>query len=625
MYKPLIVVVTYGLLLFSLQAPAHALSNPLSNQLRNHPSPYLAMHGNDPVAWQAWDESVLKRAQTENKLIFVSIGYFSCHWCHVMQRESYQDPTIAKRLNEHFIPVKVDRELDPALDAYLIDFVQNTRGYAGWPLNVFLTPQGHPVVGMVYVPEDQFRSLLMQLSELWAENKDSLSQTAAQAAAVRQAQLSTDQAGFEAKIAPDASKTLHTLLLGQILQAADDIQGGFGDQAKFPMVAQLEFLISVYQQHPSDQVGHFVQLTLEHMASQGLRDHIGGGFFRYTVDPDWQTPHFEKMLYDNAQLARLYLMAAKVFGRQDFEAIATDTLDFMLREMGTDKGGMVASLSAVDSDNVEGGYYLWRKDELQKQLSAQEYEIVSLVWNLERPSHFDAGYLPVQAVSPDQVAKKLGKEINTVMNVMASVRAKLYAARQSRTVPVDDKQLTAWNALALSTLVEASQLREGETYLRAAQKIRNFLVNRMWDGKRLARAKNAGEAIAAAGLEDYAYAAQALLQWSLLDKSANSRDDRQLAKHWINLAWERFYTATGWRLSDQLSLPGVFGSIAYEDNPMPSPSAVVIKTSLQLADLNDDKQLRQRAINALAISQGLLENQPFAYASQIGLFAQLNQ
>lgn len=618
-HQPIIVVITYGLLLFNLTAYAS------SNQLSNHPSPYLAMHGNDPVAWQTWNESVLNRAQAENKLIFVSIGYFSCHWCHVMQRESYQDPTVAERLNEHFIPVKVDRELDPALDAYLIDFVQKTRGYAGWPLNVFLTPQGHPVVGMVYVPKDQFRSLLIQLSQLWAENKDSLSQTAAQAAAVRQSQPSKDQAGFQAKIAPDAGKTLHTLLLRQVLQAADDIQGGFGDQAKFPMVAQLEFLMSAYQQQPSDQVGHFVQLTLEQMASQGLRDHIGGGFFRYTVDPDWQTPHFEKMLYDNAQLARLYLKAAKVFARPDFEAIARDTLDFMLRELSTEKGGMVASLSAVDNNNVEGGYYLWHKEELQKRLSAEEYEIVSLLWNLERPSHFDAGYLPVQAMSPDQVAKKLDKEINTVMNVLAGVRAKLYAARRSRTVPVDDKQLTAWNALALSALIDAAQLKQGETYRLAAQKIRNFLVNRMWDGKRLVRAKNAGKAIAAAGLEDYAYAAQALLQWSLLDKSANSRDDRQLAKHWINLAWQRFYTATGWRLSDQLSLPGVFGSIAFEDNPMPSPSAVVIQTSMQLADLTDDKQLRQRASNTLAISQALLKNQPFAYATQIGLFAKLQE
>ena len=620
-----------SLALLGLAAPVHA---ELSNQLTGHASPYLAMHGNDPVAWQSWNEDILKRAQRENKLIFVSIGYFSCHWCHVMQRESYQDPAVAKSLNTHFIPVKVDRELDPALDAYLIDFVQKTRGYAGWPLNVFLTPEGHPVVGIVYLPKDQFRSLLIQLTELWQENQDYLRQTAAQASAQRRSQPAT--ATTEVKLPPGLGETLHTLLLQQVLQAADVVQGGFGDQAKFPMPAQLEFLISAYQQQPSSQIAHFVQLTLEQMASQGLRDHIGGGFFRYTVDPDWQTPHFEKMLYDNAQLASLYLRAAKVFGRRDFEIIATDTLDFMLRELSTEKGGMVASLSAVDNHNVEGGYYLWSKPALRQRLTEEEYAIVSALWNLDAASHFDAGYLPVYAVSPEQVAKELAMDLGEVMNVLASVRSKLYAARQSRTVPVDDKQLSAWNALALSALVQGAQLSGGEKYRQAAQKLRNFLVNRMWDGKRLVRARTDSREIASAGLEDYAYGAQALLQWALYNKSSNNssnkknnnanyRQDQQLAQQWIRIAWERFYTATGWQLSDQLSLPGVFGSIVFEDNPMPSPAAIVIETSLQLADLTDNAQLRQRAVSALAVSQELLKNQPFAYATQIESLAKLQK
>jgi uncharacterized protein YyaL (SSP411 family) len=391
------------------------------------------------------------------------------------------------------------------------------------------------------------------------------------------------------------------------------------------MVAQLEYLMNAYQQQPSAQIGHFLQLTLEQMASQGLRDHIGGGFFRYTVDPDWQTPHFEKMLYDNAQLAGLYLQAARVFGREDFEIIARDTLDFMLREMSTDTGGMVASLSAVDNNNVEGGYYLWTKQTLQERLSAQEYAVVSLLWNLDAASHFDAGHLPMQVISPDLVAKKLDKDLGAVMNGLASVRSKLYAARQSRTVPVDDKQLTAWNALALAALVQAAQLRDGEKYQRAAQKIRNFLVNRMWDGKRLVRAKSGGKAIAAAGLEDYAYAANALLQWALITHEKDDNQDQQLARQWIQMAWQQFYTTTGWRLSDQLNLPGVFGSIMFEDNPMPSPSAVVIDTSLQLAKLSGDDQLRKRAVSALAVSQDLLKKQPFAYATQVKLIAQMQK
>jgi len=609
-------VISLCVVLLSVFAGAASAAE-LNNRLKDHASPYLAMHGEDPVAWQSWSDAVLEQAQKTNKLIFVSIGYFSCHWCHVMQRESYRDAAVAKLLNRDFIPVKVDRELDPALDAYLIDFVQKTRGYAGWPLNVFLTPEGHPVVGIVYLPKDQFTSLLTQLTELWRDNSESLKQTAAQAA-VQQAQTDT----MHAKLQPGIGKTLHSQLLQQVLQAANDIQGGFGDQAKFPMPAQLRFLLAEYQRQPSTQIAHFLQLTLGLMASQGLRDHIGGGFFRYTVDPDWHTPHFEKMLYDNAQLAALYLDAASVFKREDFEIIGTETLDFMLREMRGKSGGLVASLSAVDADNVEGGYYLWREKPLQTQLTTEEYAVVSLVWGLQNASHFEAGHLPLYAVSPDRAAQQLHKTVDEVMTALGGARAKLFAARQSRKLPVDDKQLAAWNGLALSALVRGARTAQGEHYRQAAHEVRDFLVKRLWDGRRLVRAKSAGNDIAAAGLEDYAYAAQGLLQWAQL---TNSQQDRQLARLWIDIAWERFYTATGWRLSDQLSLPGVLGQMAFEDNPMPSPAAVVIDTSLQLAQSADDAKLRQRAINALAVSQEVLKTQPFAHATQIQLLANLPQ
>ena len=617
MRRPAINSIYALVLLLSVLVPARA---ELNNQLKNHPSPYLAMHGEDPVAWQPWSEDILKLAQKSNKLIFVSIGYFSCHWCHVMQRESYQDENVAKRLNSDFIPVKVDRELDPALDAYLIEFVQRTRGYAGWPLNVFLTPEGHPVVGIVYLPNEQFRSLLIQLTELWQKNNEFLRETAAQAAAEQRMEHAASEVKLQPKLQPGIGQTLHAQLLQQILLAADDIQGGFGDQAKFPMPAQLNFLLEAYKQQPLDQIAHFLQITLEHMASQGLRDHIGGGFFRYTVDPDWQTPHFEKMLYDNAQLASLYIDAAKVFKRKDFEDIARDTLDFMLREMSTKKSGMVASLSAVDSNNVEGGYYLWRIDELKKLLTKQELDVVFLLWNLQAASHFEAGYLPIYTMSPDQAAKKLGKPTDEIMSVLASVRSKLYTARQSREVPVDDKQLTAWNGLALSALVKGAQLPNGDNYRQAAQKLRHFLVNQMWDGRQLVRAKKGVNEMAPGGLEDYAYAAHGLLHWAWF---ADYEPDQQLAKQWIDIAWQRFYTSTGWRLSDQLSLPNVFGRIVVEDNPMPSPSASIIASSLQLADRTNSMPLRQKAIGALAVSQETLKQQPFAYATQVMVLARL--
>lgn len=590
----------------------------LLNQLKNHASPYLAMHGDDPVAWQQWQPAVLQQAKKENKLVLISIGYFSCHWCHVMQRESYQDEVIAKALNQGFIPVKVDRELHPALDAYLIEFVQKTRGYAGWPLNVFVTPEGHPVVGIVYLPKPQFRSLLLQLHDLWSKNSEYMSKMAVEAAA----QLKSESVAEGIQLDNQIGKKLHSRLLQQIMQVADDMQGGFGEQAKFPMVAQLKYLLNLQQQQPTQLVEEFLLLTLEQMAGQGLRDHIGGGFFRYTVDPDWQTPHFEKMLYDNAQLAGVYLQAAKLLQRKDFEYIGRETLDFMLRELATEQGAMMASLSAVDDKGIEGGYYLWSHDELQKLLTVNEYELVSLLWGLENAARFEAGYLPHYAVSPDGAAKKIGIPVSDVMQQLGQVRAKLYKARQQRSVPADHKLLAAWNALALSALIQGAQLPQGESYGVAAQKIRNYLVNQLWDGRNLWRARDRDAALARGGLEDYAYAAQALLQWA---QFSGYEKDRQLARQWVNIAWQRFYTTTGWRLADDMLLANDFGVAIVTDNPMPSASAVLIATTLELAKRQNDEPLKQRAISALAISQAVLKNEVFPYATQIELMANLQR
>ncbi|MEE8379244.1 MAG: DUF255 domain-containing protein, partial [Gammaproteobacteria bacterium] len=297
-----------------------------SNQLGGHDSPYLAMHGDDPVDWQSWTADVLARAKKENKLVFVSIGYFSCHWCHVMQRESYSNEKIAKQLNDNFISVKVDRELNPALDAYLIDFVTRTRGSAGWPLNVFLTPEGHPLVGLTYLPAERFMALLKDLQSKWQQSPAYYKQAAARAA--------QDMAGLAVKpglpISKKEAKQYEAIMVSQALRLTDEMSGGFGQQTKFPMVPQLESLLGAYERNRNARVKKLLITTLDNMATQGMRDHLGGGFYRYTVDPGWQTPHFEKMLYDNALLAHLYLRASKLLNRPDYELIARETLDFMI-------------------------------------------------------------------------------------------------------------------------------------------------------------------------------------------------------------------------------------------------------------------------------------------------------
>ncbi len=315
---------TFLLILGLLALPVQAA---LLNELRDHPSPYLAMHGADPVHWQIWGPDALERARSENRLLFISSGYFACHWCHVMQRESYQNPETAALLNRHFIPVKIDRELQPALDAHLIEFVQRTRGSAGWPLNVFLTPEGYPLLGMTYERPTAFRELLGKLQNAWSRESDKLKGMALKAS--EQMARSRSPAAVE----PVDPQGLRRRLVASALELGDDLQGGFGRQNRFPMAPQLSVLLDSLRPQPNPELHAFLELTLDQTATQGLRDHLAGGFFRYTVDQGWQIPHFEKMLYTQAQLILLYIKAADVLERTDYLDVARDTVEFVVREM----------------------------------------------------------------------------------------------------------------------------------------------------------------------------------------------------------------------------------------------------------------------------------------------------
>jgi len=587
----------------------------LRNVMKEHASPYLKLHQNDPVAWQEWGLDVTERAKAENKMMFISIGYFSCHWCHVMQRESFSDTGIAKLLNEYFIPVKVDRELNPALDAYLIEFVQRTRGTAGWPLNVIVSSDGYPVVGMTYLPKDRLSELLQQISKLWNEKQEFIKQTARQAAE----QLHEEKKLKRTDIKKGMEVRYATSFAQQSMSIADELSGGFGDQSKFPMVPQLNGLISVYERSPNESIGHFIQLTLDQMATQGLRDQIGGGFFRYTVDPTWQMPHFEKMLYDNASLALLYMRAAKIFSRNDYAAVGRETLNFLIRDFKTKDGAFIASLSAVDDKNVEGGYYLWDDATLNGLLSKPEYKVVSKLWNLESKPAFEAGYLPRQAVSPDTVASQLGINVDQVMNTLGAAQQKLLKVRQERIVPRDTKQLAAWNGLALRAFVEGARMEKSDKYREAALGIRNYLVNVLWDGSVLMRAVSGKSGLGNETLEDYVFAAQGLWQWYLL---TGKKEDLRLVIQWVTIAWQRFYDNTGWRLSDKSLLPQNFGEDIVKDAPLPSPSAALIELTTEL--LRQKKQssnlsgsLDSKIQDALSIGFDKLDTNPFYYVSQI--------
>jgi len=598
-----------ALLALALAGPAPGAAQELHNRLADNPSPYLALHGADPVAWQVWGPEVMDLARRTHRLVYVSVGYFSCHWCHVMQRESYRDPKIAAFLNRHFIPVKVDRELEPALDARLIDFAERTRGMGGWPLNVFITPDGYPLYAVLYLPPAQFMSALTQLQELWRDDPDALRKLASDAAP-----------GGKGPGEPRLARARVDDLVGRVVRAAleqgDPVHGGFGDQSKFPSVPQLQFLLAQLERQDRPELRAFLELTLEQMADGGLRDHLAGGFFRYTVDPDWRTPHFEKMLYDNAQLASLYWRAARVLKRRDFQELAEATAAFMVRELTSPAGALLASLSALDGKGVEGGYYLWSAADLERLLDPAERAVARATWGMRDAAPFDAGYLPVRGEHLAEVARARGIGLEEAQHLFERASAKLRAERAHRTAPADTKLLAGWNGLALATFAELARGTDEARWREAGARVAAYLGKRLWNGRELYRALDAGgRPIGRAGLEDYAYAADGLFAWALY---TGKPADLAVARAVLDQAWTRFYGGHGWRLGESSLIQAEPPRDVVLDGPMPSPSGVVLDVSLRLARHASDSALRDQALAALNSGNTDLDENPFWCATQIG-------
>jgi uncharacterized protein YyaL (SSP411 family) len=577
-------------------------SSALVNRLHNHPSPYLALHGEDPVAWQEWNAGALALARRYNRLLFVSIGYFSFHWCHVMQRESYRDPEIARVLNANFIPVKVDREINGALDAEMQTFAERTAGRAGWPLNVFVTPEGYPLFAMLYSPPREFLRIVTQLNERWLKEADRLKEMARGAAVPKR--VSKPAA---ARFSPLVGERYRAQLVREALAQADMFRGGFGSVAKFPMAPQLTALVEILRQEPQPRLAEFLQLTLDHMASQGLYDHVGGGFFRYTTDPDWHIPHFEKMLYDNAQLAVVYLRAAETFNLPRYRETAFATLDFMLAEMRDPAtGAFIASTSAIDAQNREGGVYLWSKEDLRRLLTPDEYALAVRIWGLDAPAEFDLGYLPMHKIAPSE--EEWAR--------LAAIHAKLRKVRGQRPLPKDHKLLAALNGLALQAFSEAA--RVDKRYAVPALGIRDFLANKLVRGQELRKGISAGKDLGAAELEDYASVAAGLLSHSGV---SGEREDRELAAKVARQGWARFHQESGWTLQQTSLLATTASEAMVSDGALPSPSSVLIRASWRLGG----KDLRAKALSALNTGYAELDRGVFWFASQVAAMTALKE
>jgi uncharacterized protein len=504
-----------------------SIVHPPANRLAREKSPYLLQHAHNPVDWYAWGDEAFARARTENRPVFLSIGYSTCHWCHVMERESFEDEHVAAFLNEHFVSIKVDREERPDVDKIYMTFVQATTGSGGWPLNVFLTPELKPFFGGTYFPPGDrsgrpgFLYLLRQIHEVWQARRDEIAGSADEIHA-RLAAAATPAGGDDRLPTPDVLRNA-----GEFYKRLyDPRHGGFGGAPKFPQPAVPALLLRCAKRFRDEEAARMVLHTCDRMAAGGIHDHLGGGFARYAVDAEWRVPHFEKMLYDQAQLAQLYLDAhlvseglvirapdsssGKSLGlaelappkETNYAAIARDILDYVLRDL-THPGGGFYSAEDADSEGHEGKFYCWTRHELAELLSPEEFNVVTRHFGITETGNFiDHSHpqpLPGQnvlsivepigrdGVSPSQTMSKKVRDSGTLflpekdLELLAAAKKKMLVARNRRVRPqLDDKILASWNGLMLGALARAYAVLGDEKYLAAAEKNLAFLREKLW-------------------------------------------------------------------------------------------------------------------------------------------------
>ena len=483
----------------------------MANQLIHENSPYLLQHADNPVDWYPWADVALEKALREDKPIFLSIGYTACHWCHVMAHESFEDPEIAAMMNKYFVNIKVDREERPDLDSIYMSAVVAMTGQGGWPMSVFLTPDGHPFFGGTYFPPvrrygmPSFREVLQGVTDAWQKERSQLLQAGEELTQHLQKKVT-----FGSASRPLSEKTLDEAALN-LVQAYDWKGGGWGASPKFPQPMAIEFLL--LRSSRGDKLAHdIVTHALNAMARGGMYDIVGGGFARYSTDNQWLVPHFEKMLYDNAQLARVYLHAFLVTGEALFKQVCERTLDFIVRELMDrpeigDKphGGFYSSLDA-DSEGEEGKYYLWTPAEIRAALgNIFDAELFMDAYGVSDTGNFE-GYTVLQRALPDEtIAERYNLSIDKVLPHLEDLQKRLLLARQLRTRPhTDDKVLVAWNALALAAFAEAARYLKRQDYLEVAKLNADFLLTELNPQDSLKRSWRNGQAQHSAYLEDYA-------------------------------------------------------------------------------------------------------------------------
>ncbi len=483
----------------------------MSNRLANETSPYLLQHKDNPVDWYPWGEEALERAKREDKPILLSIGYSACHWCHVMEHESFEHAPTAEQMNRDFVPIKVDREERPDLDDIYMQAVQAmSQGRGGWPMTVFLLPDGRPFYGGTYFPLEprygmpSFRQVLTAVAEAYQNRRAEIEQSGTELAGMLQREtLGIGGGAIDDALLREAAKGMG--------QNFDATHGGFGGAPKFPNPMNLEYLLRSYARTGDDQALTMVTFTLRKMANGGMYDQLGGGFHRYSVDAIWLVPHFEKMLYDNAQLSRVYLHAWQLTGDPFFRRIAEEIYDYVLREMTAPEGGFYSTTDA-DSEGEEGKFFVWSKDELFDILG-DDARIAVEYWGVTTRGNFEGHNILYVPADDAVVAERLGMSVAALREKIVAARDALYAQRTNRVAPgLDDKIITAWNGMMLASLAEASRVLDRPDYTTAALRSAEFLLSSLVQEGALLRTWKGGRAKIDGFLEDYANLIDGLLE-----------------------------------------------------------------------------------------------------------------
>jgi hypothetical protein len=458
-----------------------------TNRLVNETSPYLLQHAHNPVNWYPWGDEALARARELDQPIFLSIGYAACHWCHVMERESFEDEDTAADLNTHFVAIKVDREERPDLDGIYMDALQAMTGQGGWPMSMFLTPDGLPFYGGTYFPDTprhgmpSFRELLARLAEVWTERREWVESTATRLAEhvreeqnaparLMQALADVPEVGATERL-DDAAKALS--------KGFDPVNGGWGGAPKFPQSMSIELLLREHLRTGAREPRLVAEKTLDAMAAGGIYDHLGGGFARYATDAAWLVPHFEKMLYDNAQLARVYTHAAQLTGEAHYAYVARETLDFVAHEMRNPPGGAFAASLDADTDGIEGLTYVWDATEI-RQILGDDAALFEAAYGVTESGNWEAHSILERVRSDTELAAEFERPRDEVTEALSEARVKLLRARDQRPQPQrDDKVLTSWNGLMIGAFAEAGLALGEERFVETATEAADFILQEL--------------------------------------------------------------------------------------------------------------------------------------------------